>query len=210
MRGLIYKDFSIFYKGIDKRLIVIMSVFTAVALAKTGAYSGLLASIMLAMTIGMQNVMSLASDEKARWKQYQMAMPVSSFLVVASKYVSVICTLGISLLGSIVLNLLSSVIYHHFDFAVWGLAIYAAAFLPVIWTGVSLPLAYWFGVQPAQTMSLFVVIPMFYLIKFFEDGLGLSAMPDSLAPYLAVTGVAVIILWGISMVISVMGYRRKR
>lgn len=210
MRGLIYKEFSIFYKGIDKKLIVIAIVFTAVILCKADNYGGLIASILLAMTIGMQNVMSLASDEKARWKQYQMAMPVSSFLVVASKYISVICTLGISLLGSIILNLLSSIIYQNFNFAVWGLAIYAAIFLPIMWTGVCLPLTYWFGVQPAQTMGLVIVIPLFYLVKFFEDGLGLSAMPSSLFPYLAVTSVAVIIFWGISMVISVMGYNKKR
>lgn len=210
MWGLIYKDFSVFYKGIDKKLIIIVIVFISVLLAKAGIYSGLLTSIMLAMTIGMQNVMSLASDEKARWKQYQMAMPVSSFLVVASKYISVICTLGISLLGSIILNLLSSVIYQRFDFEVWGLALYAATFLPIIWTGVCLPLTYWFGVQPAQTMGLVIVIPMFYLVKFFEDGLGLAAMPSSLSAYLAVTGVAVVILWGFSMMISVLGYKQRR
>ena len=58
-------------------------------------------------------------------------MPVSSFLAVASKHVSAICTLGISLLGSIILNLLSSVIYYHFDFAVWGLATYKQLFYGV-------------------------------------------------------------------------------
>lgn len=210
MRGLIYKDFSIFCKGIDKKLIVIASVFIAVILCKAGNFGGLIASIMLAMTIGMQNVMSLASDEKARWKQYQMAMPVSSFLVIASKYISVICTLGISLLGSIILNLLSSIIYQHFDIAVWGLAIFAAIFLPIMWTGVCLPLTYWFGVQSAQTMGLVIVIPMFYLVKYFEDGSGFSAMVNSLSSYLLVTGIATVIIFGISMVVSVMGYNQKR
>lgn len=210
MRGLIYKDFSIFYKGIDKKLIVIAIVFIAVILCKVGNYGGLIASIMLAMTIGMQNVMSLASDEKARWKQYQMAMPVSSFLVVASKYISVICTLGISLLGSIILNLLSSIIYHRFDIAVWDLAIFAAIFLPIMWTGVCLPLTYWFGVQPAQTMGLVIVIPMFYLVKYFEDGSGFSAMANSLSSYLLVTGIATVVIFAISMVISIMGYAKRK
>ena len=210
MRGLIYKDFSIFYKGIDKKLIVIVLVFIAVILCKADNYGGLIASILLAMTIGMQNVMSLASDEKARWKQYQMAMPVSSFLVVASKYISVICTLGISLLGSIILNLLSSIIYQRFDIAVWGLAIFAAIFIPIMWTGVCLPLTYWFGVQSAQAMGLVIVIPMFYLVKYFEDGSGFSAMTNSLSSYLLVTGIATVIIFVISMVISTMGYAKRK
>lgn len=210
MRGLIYKDFSIFYKGIDKKLIVIAIVFTAVLLCKAGNYGGLLASIMLAMAIGMQNVMSLASDEKARWKQYQMTMPVNSFLVVASKYISVICTLGISLLGSIILNLLSGIINQHFDLAVWGLAIFAAVFLPVMWTGICLPLTYWFGVQSAQAAGLVIVIPMFYLVKYFEDGSGFSAMANSLSSYLLVTAIASIIIFGISMMISTMGYAKRK
>ena len=210
MRGLIYKDFSIFYKGIDKRLYVMAIVFTAVLLCKTGDYGGLIASIMLSMTIGLQNVMSLASDEKARWKQYQMAMPVSSFLVVASKYISVICTLGISLLGSIILNLLSSIIYQRFDIAVWGLAIFASIFLPIMWTGVCLPLTYWFGVQPAQTMGLVIVIPVFYLVKYFEDGSGFSAMANSLSSYLLVTAIVTLIIYGISIVISTIGYAKRK
>ena len=185
-------------------------VCIAVILCKTDNYGGLLASIMLAMTIGLQNVMSLASDEKARWKQYQMAMPVSSFLVVASKYISVICTLGISLLGSIILNLLSSIIYQHFDIAVWGLAIFAAVFLPIFWTGVCLPLTYWFGVQSAQAMGLVIVIPMFYLVKYFEDGSGFSAMANSLSSYFLVTGIATVTIFVISLVISTMGYAKRK
>ena len=52
-----------------------------------------------------------ASDEKASWKKYQLAMPISNFTVVASKYVSVIYTVAISILGSIAFNSLSSIIF---------------------------------------------------------------------------------------------------
>ena len=33
-------------------------------------------------------------------------------------------------------------------------------------------------------MGLIVVIPIFYMIKFFEDGSGLSAIPTSISSYL--------------------------
>lgn len=210
MRGLIYKEFSIFYKCIDKKLIAIALGFTALLIYSAGNYGGLMASIMFAMTIAMQNVMSFASDDKARWKKYQMTMPLSDFSVVASKYVSVVCTLGISLSGSVVFNLLSGIFYHAFDTAVWGLAVFAAIFIPLMWTGICLPLTYWFGVQSAQVMGLFIVIPMFYLVKYFEDGVGFSAMADSLSSYLFITAVITVVIFLVSMVVSVAGYAKRK
>ena len=97
MRGLIYKDISIFFKSIDKRLILIATAAIVLLIFNAGIYAGLFASVMFAMAIGMQNIMSFASDEKASWKKYQLAMPISNFTVVASKYVSVINTVPISI-----------------------------------------------------------------------------------------------------------------
>ena len=55
---------------------------------------------MFAMTIGMQNIMSLLQVMKRQaGEKYQLAMPISNFTVVASKYVSVIYTVAISILG---------------------------------------------------------------------------------------------------------------
>ena len=210
MRGLIYKDFSIFYKCIDKKLIVIAVGFTALLIFSVGDFGGLLASIMFAMTIGMQNVMSLAGDEKAGWKKYQMALPMSGFSVVASKYISVLATLGISLMGSIVFNLIASVVFRSFDITVWGISAFGAVFLPLLWTGICLPLTYWFGVQSAQAMGLVVVIPVFYLVKYFEDGAGFSAMASSLASYLLAAGVAAIFIFGLSLGVSILGYERRK
>ena len=115
MRGLIYKDISIFFKSIDKKLILIAAAAIVLLIFNAGIYAGLFASVMFAMTIGMQNIMSFASDEKASWKKYQLAMPISNFAVVASKYISVIYTVAISILGSIMFNGLSSVIFQNFD-----------------------------------------------------------------------------------------------
>ena len=105
MKGLIYKDITIFFKSIDKKLILIAVGAIILLMVNTGVYAGLFASVMLAMTIGMQNIMSFASDEKASWKKYQLAMPVNAVSVVTSKYISVICTLAVSIVGSIIFNL---------------------------------------------------------------------------------------------------------
>lgn len=210
MRGLIYKEFTVFYKCIDKKMIAIVAGFTLLLLYTAGIYGGLLASILFAMTIGMQNVLSFTNDDKARWKKYQMAMPLSSFSVVTSKYISVVCTLGVSLAGCILFNLLSSCIYGSFDAMTWKIAVFAAIFIPLMWTGLCLPLTYWFGVQSAQLMGMLIIIPLSYLIKYFEDGSGLSAMVGSLSSYLLLTGISTLLLFCISLGVSVMGYARRK
>ena len=210
MKGLIYKDFSVFCKCVDKKTIAIAVGFSALLIFSGGRYGGLIASVLFAICIGIQNVMSLISDEKAHWKKYQMAMPLSGISVVASKYISVICTLGISFLGSVVLYILCGVISQSFDFSVWRLAIFISVFLPLIWTGICLPLTYWFGVQSAQTMGIVIVIPIFCVVKYFEDNLGFSVMTRTLSSYFGIAGLLTVFIFGVSMAVSVMGYERRK
>ena len=210
MKGLVYKDIIIFFKSIDKKLILIAVGAIILLMVNTGVYAGLFASVMLAMTIGMQNIMSFACDEKASWKKYQLAMPVNAVLVVTSKYISVIYTLAVSLVGSVLFNLLSGIAFHEFNVIVWGVSTAVSLIVPLLWTGICLPLTYWFGFRSAQTMGLIAVIPMFYFVKYFEDGDGFSAMTSSIFSYVVVAGFAVIVLFIISMIISMIGYNRKK
>ena len=210
MKGLVYKDISLFFKGIDKKLVLIATAVIILLMVKTGIYAGLFASVMLAMTIGVQNIMSIASDEKVSWKKYQLAMPVNAVSVVTSKYISVVCTLAVSLVGSILFNLLSSIAFQSFDTIVWGVSAAVSVIVPLLWTGICLPLTYWFGFHFAQTMGLIVVIPMFYFIKYFEDGAGFSTMTNSIFSYVAIVGVVAAILFIISIIISTIGYSRKK
>ena len=46
--------------------------------------------------------MTFATDEKVDWKKYQKALPISNVYVIASKYLSVLITLVVSVLGSVV------------------------------------------------------------------------------------------------------------
>ena len=120
MRGLIYKDVCLFFKGAEKRLLLIVGAVVVLLMVKAGVYAGLMASIMLGLTMGMQSVMNFSSDETAHWKKYQMTLPVNNFAVVASKYASVVCILALGIIGSVVLNLISSVVYHQWDFTLYG------------------------------------------------------------------------------------------
>ena len=209
MRGLVYKDVQLFFRSIDKKLILIAAVAIALLLAKAGVYGGLMGSIMLAMTISMQNIMTFATDEKVDWKKYQKALPISNVSVIASKYLSVLITLVVSVLGSVVFSLASCLIHAEFDAMLLGLSVLSAIIVPLIWTGICLPLTFWWGFRSAQTMGLIIIIPIFYMIKFFEDGPGLSALPTSVSTYLIWICVAAVVIFLLSIVCSLLGYSRK-
>lgn len=210
MRGMIYKEICLFYKSFDRRLLLIIGGILAFLLFKLGPYAGFLASIMFAVTIGMQCVMTFASDERVDWKKYQMAMPVSGYQVVAGRYLSVVSILVVGIGASFIFNLFSSMIYGQWDFGVWGLSILSSILVPLILTGIGLPLAYWLGFRASQVMGILYVFPMVHLISFFEDGTGLSELPSVIMPYLGMGVVAVVLIFGVSYIISVMGYYNKR
>ena len=210
MKGLIYKNIVIFLKGTDKRFFLIAGGAIALLMVKTGIYAGLLSTIMFALSIGMQSVIGFTSDEKVDWKKYELALPVNAALVVASRYISVACTLIVSLGGSVLFNFISCIVHQSFDGDVWGISAVLAVVIPLLWTGICLPLTYWFGFRSAQTMGLLVTIPLIYLIKYFEDGAGFSAMTGSVLSYAAVAGIAALVLFMISMIISMIGYNRKK
>lgn len=210
MRGLIYKETRLYLKGIEKRALFIIAAVVIFLMVKAGEYAGLMASIMLSLAIGIQSVMSFASDEKADWKKYEMALPVNSFYVVASKYISIICMAVIGMGGSIALNLLSSLIYNNWNFALWGLSLIVGIIIPLIWSGICLPITYWFGFKSSQMMGIICIFPMVYLVKFFEDGPGLSALPDAIFSYLSIAAIGAIGVYIVSLFISMAGYSKKK
>lgn len=210
MQGLIYKDVCLFFRSIEKRMLAMVVAIIVLLFFEAGNYAGFMASVMLAMTIGIQSVLSFASDEKANWKKYQMSMPMSDYSVVASKYLSIVFTMLPSIVGSIGFNLLSSVIHSDWNIILWGLSIAAAILIPLVWSAICLPLTYWFGFRSAQTMGLICIFPIIYLIKFFEDGPGLAALPDTMAFDLLIFGIIGICLFIVSYFLSVAGYSRKK
>lgn len=209
MRGLIYKESYLFIKGLEKRSLIIVVAIVILLMTRAGDYAGLMASIMLAWAVGIQGTMSFASDEKVDWKKYQMALPVNGVSIVASKYISVIYMAVIGVGISIVLNLISSLVHNNWDFAIWGLSAVAEIIIPLIWSSICLPIIYWFSFRSSQMMGMVCIFPMVYLINFFEDGPGLSALPNTISSYLFISFCVAIMLYVISFFISVVGYSRK-
>lgn len=59
-------------------------------------------------------------------------------------------------------------------------------------------------------MGLFVIVPIFYLIKYFEDGPGLVSLTDTISAYILAGVLISITLFSFSYAISVLGYLRKK
>ena len=210
MRGLIYKELSVFYKSLDKKLLFIMAGVIVFLMYGIGETTGLWASTMFAYVIAMQNIMSFVVDERAHWKKYQMAMPVNGFVVVVSKYISVVCTLAVSVLGSLLFNFLSCVVFQRFDPAAWRFSVAIAIAIPLIWAGICLPLTYWFGFQSAQIIRIIGIIPIVVLFSYIADTSGLSIVAGSLTPYIFAIFFVLLVFFGISAVISIIGYERRK
>lgn len=210
MKGLIYKDFYLFFKSVDKKVIAIAGVCIAILLWKTGVYAGITASVMVSMTIGMQNIMSFANDEAANWKKYQLALPVSGRLAVASKYITVLLTAGVSILISVILNIGTGVINRRFDAQFFLLSAAASLIIPLLWTGICLPLTYWFGFRSAQMLGFLGIFPIIFLIRYFEDDPGLTSMTYSIYSYFFLAFLASIIVFSGSYGISVLGYQHQK
>ena len=49
-----------------------------------------------------------------------------------------------------------------------------------------------------------------HFVKYFEDGAGFSAMTSSILSYAVVAGIVVAVLFIISMIVSMIGYSRKK
>ena len=210
MRGLVYKDFHLFFKSIDKKLILVAAAAVALLMVSAENFSGFLAAIMFAATIGIQNTMSFACDEQVNWKKYQLTMPVDAFHAVGGKYISVLLTIGLSIAAGIVLYLISGIIHRSFDTTLFLITMAAAVIFPLIWTALWLPFSYWFGFRTAQTMRLLIIIPLVFLIKFLEDGPGLDSMADAVSSHVLSSLVISAVVFAISYIVSVFGYMRKK
>ncbi|WP_143115888.1 ABC-2 transporter permease [Marvinbryantia formatexigens] len=140
---------------------------------------------------------------------FGMAMPISNYAVVGSKYISIVCTLVPGVIGSIVLNLISSFIYGHWDLTLYVLSMAMSVLIPAFWAAICLLLTYWFGFRSAQMMSILCIFPIFYMVKMLEDETGWKALPDTMTPYVLIFCVICAVLFVFSYFLSVVGYSRK-
>ena len=214
MRGMIYKDLCLFFKGIDKIILLVLGGLLVLFATESGAYAGMLFSFALDMMVGVLHLTALEKEEKTAWRSYQRTMPVGVGKVMAGKYAAVLLTVPVSVAGAVASNLAAFAVYGTFWPEVLRLSILAAVVLPPVFAMFSLPFYYWFGTQIAQFTSLPLAFLLFYAIKNFVDGWWTVADLVSLAgnlPIALLTGVLALAgMFLLSLALSAAGYCRRK
>ena len=214
MRGMIYKDLCLFFKGIDKIVLLVLGGLLVLFATESGAYAGMLFSFALDMMVGVLHLTALEKEEKTAWRSYQRTMPVGVGKVMAGKYAALLLTVPVSVAGAVVSNLAAFAMYWTFWPEVLGLSVVAAIIVPPVFAVFSLPFYYWFGSQIAQFTSLPLAFLMFYAIKNFEDGwwtvADLVSLAENLPLSLLAGALALAALLAASLALSAAGYCRRK
>ena len=214
MRGMIYKDLCLFFKGIDKVVLAVLGGLLVLLWYKSGAYAGMLFSFALDMMVGVLHLTALEKEEKTAWRSYQRTMPVGVGKVMAGKYAALLLTVPVSVAGAVVSNLAAFAMYWTFWPEVLGLSVVAAIIVPPVFAVFSLPFYYWFGSQIAQFTCLHLAFLMFYAIKNFEDGwwtvADLVSLTGNLPLALLAGALVLTVLLAASLALSAAGYCRRK
>lgn len=213
MRGIIYKDLCLFFKGVDKIVLLVLGGLLILFAAESGVYAGMLFSFALDMMVGLLHLTALEKEEKTAWGKYQRTLPVGAGKVMAGKYAALLLTVPVSAAGAVVSNLAAFAVYRTFWPEVLGLSVVAAIIVPPVFAVFSLPFYYWFGSQIAQFTSLPLAFLMFYAIKNFEDGwwtvTDLAALAGNLNSLLLIGALSLAGLFLVSLALSAAGYCRR-
>ncbi|WP_295766287.1 ABC-2 transporter permease [uncultured Oscillibacter sp.] len=214
MRGIVYKDLCLFFKGIDKWLLLVLGGLLVLFVVQGGVHAGMLVSFALDMLVGVMHVGALEKEEETAWGDYQRTLPVGAGEVVAGKYAAVLLTVLAGVAGAVVCDLAAFAVYRTFLPEVLKLSVLLAAAIPLIWTALGLPFSYWFGSRVAQYTSMPLAFLLFFSLRDLEDGrwavADLTFLSENFAPVLLIGLLALAGLFLASLALSAAGYCRRR
>ena len=214
MRGIIYKDLCLFFKGVDKIVLLVLGGLLILFAAESGVYAGMLFSFALDMMVGLLHLTALEKEEKTAWGKYQRTLPVGAGKVMAGKYAALLLTVPVSVAGAVVSNLAAFAMYWTFWPEVLGLSVVAAIIVPPVWAAFNLPFYYWLGSQVAQFTCFPLAFFFFYAIKNFEDGwwtvADLVSLTGNLPLALLAGALVLTVLLAASLALSAAGYCRRK
>lgn len=213
MKGIVYKDLCLFFKGIDKWILAVLGGLLVLFWYKNGAYAGMLFSFALDMMVGLLHLTALEKEEKTAWRSYQRTMPVGVGKVMAGKYAAVLLTVPVGAAGAAASNLIAFAVYRTFLPETLALSVLLAVVIPLAWTAFSLPFYYWMGNHVAQYTSMPLAFLLFFALKNFEDGMwtvvDLSFLSGNLASVWLIGLLALAGMFLLSLAVSAAGYCRQ-
>ncbi len=217
MKGIVYKDLCLFFKGIDKMILLVLGGLLVLFAVRGGAYVGLLFSFGLDMMVSLLHLTAFEKEEKTSWGNYQRALPVGVGKVVGGKYAAVLLTVPVGAAGAAASNLIAFAVYRTFLPETLALSVLLAVVIPLAWTAFSLPFYYWMGNHVAQYTSMPLAFLLFFALKNFEDGgwtvPDVAVVARNLNSFLSFLLIGALSLAGIflaSLSVSAAGYCRRR
>lgn len=168
MTGLMLKD--LLYMRRTARVIAVLLVFYLVLFAAAGsegAVSGMLAGVIVMLTIILSTNV-FAYDEAAKWKVYELSLPIPKSRIVLARY---LLTLFLSTLLSLIFLLMEWFVFR-------GLSMESAAALLAAWSAsllfcaILFPAMYRYGMQKARLfLMVILLLPILGLMLLSKAGL---------------------------------------
>lgn len=206
MKGLLWKEcYNIwsYYKWL-LLLVVIFGVYSAVELNRNTFWA-----FYIMMLVSLIPINLLSIDEKCKWNQYCMALPVSKWKIVGSKYLIALGLLGIGF-SIFFVSRISYLMIHHLPFSmeqiqpvIMGMVM--VAFLPM---SINFPVSYKFGVEKGR-LSAFVALAVLFAVAYLIQKSWKEKIPFLTSNMEWSFVAVVIILWILSYLVSVKFFRKN-
>lgn len=167
MIGLLYKDHVSMFRAYAKNLLLIVVVYTLLAVAlKINFFA--FATIFFG---GMYATSSLQLDETSHWNIYARTMPLSDFAYVGAKYLlGLLWLFGGVVLGSVQLLLYSLLTPQSAeDICIIVLSIFVTAGISLAYFALSFVLSFKFGATKARTTVMMLCAVLFCGTMFFAN-----------------------------------------
>lgn len=201
MRGMILKDILISKRTLQLYFAILIAGIVISPFIDVGGYL-MLYSVMIGVMVPLQ---TMTDDEKNRWNQYVIALPVARNKIAICKYILSFFCIGLSYLGLYMGCCLSETMKAGLpaDMIIGSMG------LAVLYTLIIIPLALKYGTVKSRILILVVFyIPMLLLFATTQLGIDIDYL-GLLEQYIYVIPVIYIMLIIISMGISISICNRK-
>lgn len=209
MKGLLYKDIMTLVKGMKPIHYLIFIIGLIAAFVKGDEWGSFFATALLSYFVCIFSTRSILYDEQARWKKYEVTLPTGRRKSIIIKYIFALLNALFCAIIATLFFFVNVVIVGELNWAALLLQVGFAILFPILWNAVSLPISYWIGYQASSYVGIVVMVPMFYLMRYFKSGFGTLATSNSLTLFVWISIVCTIALLGLSYGICTEIHRRK-
>ncbi len=201
MKGLVIKDLLVL-KVAMKTVIIIVVLFGFIGAMNGSAYMSTFASVYAAIL----PMTCMAYDERSKFNQYAMAMPVKPSYIALSKYIT-----GIILAAAATVVALVTAAIGGSDIASTAVT---CMLIPMFYHTFMLPLMFMFGTEKSRIIILIGVVVPALLVGFAEDagilGTALEQLSNTSATVIGISlAVALLVMYIVSIFISIAICKKK-